>query len=350
MLRNPPGILAVISDEHDQAVLATVELSVDFAPADEHVQWLEMLRQLRLDPRSAARSAALVEFRPRWTQAGQPNIAGFKLHAGDVSAEWDLLYFAAAVNLARQRSAEGDPRLARRLTVRLQAQEREKAARPRGVPPSLAVARRSLPHFAGDDASTPVVIDAAVVAETREAAEASPACEVGGLLLGRHLVDPADGRMALEVTRAVRATRAQSDVSSFRLTHEAWGDLRRQIAQLGLPPEVAVVGWWHTHPVKSFCPNCPAERRKDCALQGRFFSQADQRVHRTFLRPSSVGLLFTVADARTDVDVFGWVAGEVAWRTWHECLPDGSLAAHCPPEGKAVAAEPVAEGDDCHAS
>jgi hypothetical protein len=80
-----------------------------------------------------------------------------------------------------------------------------------------------------------------------------------------------------------------------------------------------MLGWWHSHPSFAFCnAECPAERRRVCALQKPFLSNDDLVLHRTiFPKAYHIALLANNADAGLEFTLFGWSSGTVRARGFH---------------------------------
>jgi proteasome lid subunit RPN8/RPN11 len=69
--------------------------------------------------------------------------------------------------------------------------------------------------------------------------------ELGGVLLGGHYEDER-GRPFVVVTDSLRARHYESTKGSFKFTHDTWEAITRERDEF--PPELAMVGWYHTHP------------------------------------------------------------------------------------------------------
>jgi hypothetical protein len=79
------------------------------------------------------------------------------------------------------------------------------------------------------------------------------------------------------------------------------------------------LGWAHSHPSFAFCKTtCPAERRRECALQKPFLSSDDLVLHRTvFSKGYHLALLANNADAGLGFALYGWRGGVVQRRGFH---------------------------------
>lgn len=114
-------------------------------------------------------------------------------------------------------------------------------------------------------------------------------CEVGGALLGYAYRN--NGRVYLEVHAAIPAVSADHGPVHFTFTADAWSRLHQDRTEYF--PDLAIVGWFHTHPDL-----------------GVFYSSDDVVVHSAaFTLPWHVGLV--VDPIRKEVGFFGWNAGKL---------------------------------------
>jgi proteasome lid subunit RPN8/RPN11 len=106
-------------------------------------------------------------------------------------------------------------------------------------------------HFAvvpyGDPAESelPIFVDLDVVRDMEEHALSDTSVELGGVLLGGTHVDE-EGRPFVVITDSLRAQHYESTKGSFTFTHDTWSAITREREQF--PPELQMVGWYHTHP------------------------------------------------------------------------------------------------------
>lgn len=119
--------------------------------------------------------------------------------------------------------------------------------------------------------------------------------ELGGILWGRPLHDPAGD--FLEITEARPATSARGDVGQLTFGQEAW-----QEVLAGQNSDHLVVGWYHSHP--GF---------------GVFLSEQDSFIHRHFFaRPWQVALVLdSVAGTWA---LYSWVKDQLAPWTGFELI------------------------------
>ncbi|NCF64418.1 MAG: hypothetical protein GWP61_00490 [Chloroflexi bacterium] len=114
-------------------------------------------------------------------------------------------------------------------------------------------------------------------------------CEVGGALLGHAYRN--NGRVYLEVHAALPAVTEDQGPVHFTFTADAWSRLHQDRTEYF--PDLAIVGWFHTHPDL-----------------GVFYSSDDVVVHSAaFTLPWHVGLVLD--PIRKETSFFGWNAGEL---------------------------------------
>jgi len=90
-----------------------------------------------------------------------------------------------------------------------------------------------------------IFVDLDVLAEMEEHAQSDTSVELGGVLLGGSFEDE-QGRPFIVVTDSLRAQHYESTKGSFKFTHDTWSAITREREQF--PPELSMVGWYHTHP------------------------------------------------------------------------------------------------------
>lgn len=91
----------------------------------------------------------------------------------------------------------------------------------------------------------PIFIDLDVFRDMEEHAASDKTVELGGVLLGGQYHD-ADGKAFVVITDSLRAEHFEATKGSFKFTHETWSQINRQRNEF--PPELQMVGWYHTHP------------------------------------------------------------------------------------------------------
>jgi proteasome lid subunit RPN8/RPN11 len=96
-----------------------------------------------------------------------------------------------------------------------------------------------------EDRDLPIFVDLDVLADMEDHALSDTSVELGGVLLGQTCTDDA-GRPFIVVTDSLRAQHYESTKGSFKFTHDTWEAITRERDEF--PPELAMVGWYHTHP------------------------------------------------------------------------------------------------------
>ncbi|MCI0360662.1 MAG: hypothetical protein L0211_19470 [Planctomycetaceae bacterium] len=96
-----------------------------------------------------------------------------------------------------------------------------------------------------DDRDLPIFVDLDVLADMEDHALSDTSVELGGVLLGQTCTDDA-GRPFIVVTDSLRAQHYESTKGSFTFTHDTWSAITRE--RDDFPAELAMVGWYHTHP------------------------------------------------------------------------------------------------------
>ncbi|HNT89567.1 MAG TPA: hypothetical protein PKL84_17020, partial [Candidatus Hydrogenedentes bacterium] len=146
-------------------------------------------------------------------------------------------------------------------------------------------------------------------------------CETGGMLIGRLCRDADAGELFAEVTAQLPAEHVQADSASLTFTGETWAAARDAIRLRG--GSETPLGWYHSHPAKEWCKDCPPEKRATCSLEC-FFSAADQQVHATlFPHAYSVALVVTDGQRGLRFDLYGWRRTRILQRGFHMLRADG---------------------------
>jgi proteasome lid subunit RPN8/RPN11 len=161
----------------------------------------------------------------------------------------------------------------------------------------------------------PVLIPGALLEEIAERTRAAGENEIGGILLGNLLRDPASFELAVEITAQIPARSAEGSRSRLRFTAETWDDVTRAI-ELRRSDETWL-GTYHSHPARAWCADCPPERRPGCPMQRGFFSDHDRLLHRVFPRAYSIALVATDAEDGVRHSLFGWRNGLIEPRGFH---------------------------------
>jgi len=188
------------------------------------------------------------------------------------------------------------------------------------TPPPLVLVDGSLADFENARMATvdprqggeiPVFIDHRVIEEAKILARHAGSVEVGGVLIGHLVGDPARPEVFVHISAQIPATHTVAGAAHLTFTAETWAAARSAIT-LRDRGEI-YTGWWHFHP--HFCARCPAERRRQCVMAKPFFSPEDRCLHKTvFGRAFDVALLLSDLGEHISADLFGWQAGRIEAR------------------------------------
>ncbi|MFQ5653993.1 MAG: Mov34/MPN/PAD-1 family protein [Planctomycetota bacterium] len=172
-----------------------------------------------------------------------------------------------------------------------------------------------------DSGALPLFIPGRVLDEVEALKVEADGVETGGILLGNMLRDGDRSELFVEVTAQIHATDAPADATRLSFTPETWAAVDDAIA-LRRKGEIRV-GWWHSHPAKSWCSGCDPARWPHCPLAQAFFSTADRHLHHTVF-PAAFTVALIVGDEptesltwRTFHALFGWQEGELRRRSFH---------------------------------
>jgi proteasome lid subunit RPN8/RPN11 len=156
-----------------------------------------------------------------------------------------------------------------------------------------------------------------VLAEVTDCTRGTPGVETGGILIGHLRWDPEARDLFVEVTAQIHARWAVGTETRLHFSAANWTEVRSIVA-LRKQGE-SVLGWWHSHPVASWCRQCPEERQRVCPLQAGFLSEEDSTLHRAcFPRAYTAALVCSdVADGEVRFAMFGWHGGQLGRRGYH---------------------------------
>jgi proteasome lid subunit RPN8/RPN11 len=318
--------LRLVLSRSDGSALAVARISPDWEPVRQHV-WFADVRSGQLRGDEVVRALPVT---PLWSPtAGQPFVQGFRVgvEAGGAPRTTD-------VDAARLAPLGAE--LARRLTTRAGLSDTGQCsfsviAEPRAtdqsdiiVSPLEVEAASGEPFGDGslsqrtlgarvvgpaDAAMMPAFLAGAVLDETREIVARSGDQETGGILVGHVLRDAAVPEAFVEVTGQIPADHTVSDVASLTFTANTWTAASDALLRRGAGE--VMVGWWHSHPVNEWCPECPPGRKRRCNLTAGFLSSKDRLLHRTvFSAPYSVALVLSQRGAGdVGFSLFGWDRG-----------------------------------------
>lgn len=326
----------------DRVHLGLVPFDPDFEPAVEAAV-LAGLRCGSLLPAAEIRAALL---RPVWTTKGAPFVDAFEVHLESEGSRpfvytlprhWlrGAARSASATMIDRGLLAAGDlfrfevcafdaASAAAAATARPAFEDRDDTAcaatlRTAALSPQpydLGAALRGAEALDDPAVFDPVLlIPAAVIEQTREAARRAGSRETGGILVGKIHRSAGDGDVVIEVTAQVPAVHGISTETRFTFTPETWAATSSAIALRKCAENM--VGWWHHHGF--FCRNCSSQAQASCVYSRPFFSEEDVHLHRTvFGRATNVALLVSDFGPRgQEVAVFGWRSAEVVRRGYH---------------------------------
>ncbi|QDU94885.1 Mov34/MPN/PAD-1 family protein [Lignipirellula cremea] len=91
----------------------------------------------------------------------------------------------------------------------------------------------------------PIFVDLDVMRDMETHAQSDTSVELGGVLLGGQYEDE-DGQPFVMITDSLRAEHYEATKGSFKFTHDTWEQITRE--REDFPPELQMVGWYHTHP------------------------------------------------------------------------------------------------------
>jgi len=101
------------------------------------------------------------------------------------------------------------------------------------------------PHGDASDTELPIFVDLDTMREMEDHARTDPTTELGGVLLGGTFEDES-GRPFVFIVDSVRARHVETSRGSIKFTHDTWSAITEERQQFD--PEMAMVGWYHTHP------------------------------------------------------------------------------------------------------
>ena len=333
---------------NDGASAGQFPVEVDWEPIR---QWVRLDALRRDEP--AGNDTQVCPARPHWDEAlGKPYVSGFRpiLTASAAGPDQQVIptqfLGSRAMNLAHQLIDEGklesDVYAFRVLAypmsepepVRFLMDIESLDTTPRLSAGSLTdLMPQTTPcgDLAEDD--LPVFVPLRVLDECRQLTAAANGQETGGILIGGLSRDAASGEIFLRVSAQITARHTVAGESSLAFTPETWTQVQGAI-DLRRRNEI-MLGWWHSHPVKTWCAKCPPEKRKKCPLLADYFSAQDRLLHRTvFPAAYSVALVVNeLADDKQTLSMFGWKQGMVVQRGFHvldNTVPDapGQAASH----------------------
>ena len=339
-------------------------LAIDWVPAEEWVRFQAIRRSGASGGGRGEIATPSVE--PIWhTKLREPYLAGFRVSVstGDTvtASEFGTDYFRSLVEratvhfVAKGALTEGErvvyvaaafPRAAQRVA----AQHAGVTAHDVSVPLRLRDSRldefaRGCPAVGAASADDmPVLVPQQVLDEAASLARGAGECETGGILIGHLHRDAASRDVFAEITAQIPARHTAATSSRLTFTAETWTDVRAAIALRR--SDEAMLGWWHSHPVRVWCRNCSTEKQAVCPLAAGFFSEQDRALHRAvFPAAYSVGLLVNDVSWGPTFSLFGWQRGVLAPRGF---LLTGATGGAIVSGDEATGLVPCGEGDRSH--
>lgn len=317
----------------DGTVLEPVPVSVDFEPARESALFTGLRRDLLAIDEVAGGSSVV----PRWHADGPPFLEGFRVRFDGPEhgfhEDFDREYFRPAARstsvtlVAEGRLREGEVFRFRPLAFPAAGEASPRPSGPvsRDVSPGpdlrdtslAALTARAALEGDASAADFPVLVPDRVLDEVREISRGAGDHETGGFLVGRLHRDATVPEIFLEVTAQIPARHVVSDTDRLTFTERTWTEAQAVLDLRGRGERWC--GWWHRHPVRSWCRSCPPEKQRACRLGRGFFSEHDRQVHRAvFSRAWNVALVFNdVAFADASFSMFGWSRGDIRVRGYH---------------------------------
>jgi proteasome lid subunit RPN8/RPN11 len=313
----------------DWTALGQVAADVDWEPARQCACFAALRHAKLLSTEVVVARPASIQ--PLWSRAGEPLVSGFRVNLGSDGVDefsWDFTdaYFQRlAQNATTYFVEQGKVAAGESVEFIVAAFPRQDLASAE-VKPRFAVEELDPPLRLGEDSLSeltsgvtpvgtvdagrmPVVIPRRVLREAAALSRTAGAKETGGILIGRLHRDPQLLVIFARVTAQLPARHVEATAGSLTFTSETWTEVRAAL-ELRKKGEM-MLGWWHSHPARELCKECPVERQENCRLAKDFFSAHDHALHRAvFPRAFSVGLVVNdVAYSDPTFSLFGWNQG-----------------------------------------
>ncbi len=315
-------------------LVGQVPIDVDWLPAAECARF-EAVR--RSTEGAAVLGSGSLDAHAVWHETlEKPYVSGFRVPVdGDVNDAplFGLDYFKTQAHKAGSKLVEsGDLQEGESFSylvyVQARASEKPRAGRRFAVESDTqTLALRGASRVELDDGAAlcgehaegdvPVYVPQRVLDETADALQRAGTDETGGVLVGHLCRDADDGGVFGHVTDQVPAPHTEASTTKLTFTPQTWTALDGIVRMRG--EGELMLGWWHTHPARAWCSQCPIESRMKCPRSGEFFSEDDALLHRTvFSRAYSLALV--VSDSYADgltYPMFGWRRGRIERRGFH---------------------------------
>ena len=161
----------------------------------------------------------------------------------------------------------------------------------------------------------PVFVPQTLLDEAAALALQVDAQETGGVLIGHVHRDTSQGDLFVRVTAQIPARHTEATATKLTFTSDTWTEVRAALA-LRRRGEI-MLGWWHSHPSRHWCRNCPPDRQAVCSLARGFFSEDDEALHRAvFAGSHSIALVVNDGVDDQTFSMFGWRRGLVEPRAF----------------------------------
>lgn len=307
----------------------------DWEPAIESARW-NLLRSRHIWVGEVPADGTI---EPVWhTTYGAPLVERFRVRVSTDSEEWieefeALPYFAAAARHASARLRESgtldegdvvryrplafagrDPRDVS-ASLRFDATDRSSVPRLRATSLDRFLARSVAAGDTGPELGE-AFVPHDLLEEVMSLTSQAGGNETGGILIGHLHRDAASSSIFVETTAQISARHTKSTSAKLTFTSDTWTDVRATLALRRRDEQI--VGWWHSHPARDWCRECPPVRQRECPLAKGFLSTDDRALHRTiFPRAFSLALLVTDALTGMSTALFGWQSGLLSPRGFH---------------------------------
>lgn len=328
----------------DGSCVGQVATTVDWEPAVESA-WFDGVRRGALTTTDGTRSSIV---RPLWQpENGEPYVRGFRVtipsdERDGISEDFTIAFMKP---IARRILSDlvDEGHLEKGETVRYQFVAFFDEAHAKAGPSSPFTTREVIPILpikesrfrdlargggngadpvlkgatSGETADMPIVVPQTILDETRDLARGARPNETGGILIGYLHRDSESSELFAEITGQILAVHTTGEVDRLSFTPETWAAARRAL-DLRNRQEI-YLGWWHSHPVREWCRDCPSEKRAACSLSQGFLSADDRQLHRVaFPRAYTCALVVSdVDDDNVGHALFGWRRGVLERRGYY---------------------------------
>jgi Prokaryotic homologs of the JAB domain len=179
--------------------------------------------------------------------------------------------------------------------------------------------KRASPVGPVDEDDMPVFVPQFLFDQVAEQTLAERGRETGGILIGNLHRDIGLPEIFAEVTALIPAEHTRGDSVKLTFTPDTWVAVQNAITLRGRGE--LYLGYWHSHPVFSWCAarGCSMEKQANCRLASSFFSSDDENVMRAvFPRGHSIALVANdTAFTKITYSWFGWREGSIQPRGYY---------------------------------